>query len=702
MNEKEKQEYLEEYKKEKEKGGTFFPDIVFKDAVVSLAIFIVLLTLAYFVGAPLEERADPSDTSYTPRPEWYFLFLFQLLKYFPGELEVIGVVVIPSLVILLLFVLPFLDRGKKRHPSKRKPIVIGTGIGIVGIIILTLLSIVEEPPPAEVSSGDQTAYLYTQNCAGCHGVASNIPKTGNLHEIIAEGNHAGMPPWGADLTNEQIDSLVGFILSPAGNTLFAEYCSECHQATELVDDTSLILKQALEQGKNFQQHADLDIEFITFPLNLDQRSSLLNFLVAPDGQRLFTTNCSSCHGSSLAVEGDREELLQTIRQGGRHLEMPAWGTRLEQGQLATLAYYVLDPSSTQEGESLYQEKCSQCHFDRIPKADSFEEAYDIISTGGVHETMPVWGNVLTDSQIEALADYALEASSGSSFLEGQQLYSDNCAVCHGDFGEGGVNPSRPGDIIAPISTGEYLQTRDDATLREIIAQGQPNFGMSPFGLSNGGPLDNTEIDAVVAYMRSWEADPPVEFPPEIQVDTITLSGAEIYQGICAQCHGVNAEGDIGPSLRSPEFRTRNTDDDIFTTISEGHEATTMISWGEILSSSQITQLIDFILQLPEIEEGEESEISFATVIRPYFSMYCQACHNDSFSGGGWNAMNYDDVINSGDNAPAVIPGDMENSLLAHKILGTQTEGQIMPPSQAMPEDVIQAILGWIEIGAPDN
>jgi len=77
MNEKEQQEYLEQYKQAKDKGVYFFPDILFKDALIALVAFIVLIGLAYLVGAPLEERANPADTSYTPRPEWYFLFLFQ-------------------------------------------------------------------------------------------------------------------------------------------------------------------------------------------------------------------------------------------------------------------------------------------------------------------------------------------------------------------------------------------------------------------------------------------------------------------------------------------------------------------------------------------------------------------------------------------------------------------------------------------------
>ncbi|HSB90343.1 MAG TPA: hypothetical protein VLD63_10010, partial [Anaerolineales bacterium] len=76
MNEQERQSYREKYQEQKSHGVPFFPDIVFKDAVVSLAVFLVLIALAYLVGAPLEERANPIDATYTPRPEWYFLFLF--------------------------------------------------------------------------------------------------------------------------------------------------------------------------------------------------------------------------------------------------------------------------------------------------------------------------------------------------------------------------------------------------------------------------------------------------------------------------------------------------------------------------------------------------------------------------------------------------------------------------------------------------
>ncbi len=143
MDERERQEYQEQYKKAKEKGIPFFPDAVFKDAIIALAVFLLLVGLALLIGAPLEEPADPADTTYTPRPEWYFLFLFQLLKYFPGQLEVVGVFVIPTILIILLFALPFLDRKRERHFSKRPIIVGATAFLSVGVLFLTVQALVE-------------------------------------------------------------------------------------------------------------------------------------------------------------------------------------------------------------------------------------------------------------------------------------------------------------------------------------------------------------------------------------------------------------------------------------------------------------------------------------------------------------------------------------------------------------------------------
>jgi mono/diheme cytochrome c family protein len=705
MNEKEQQEYLKQYKKEKEKGVPFFPDIIFKDAVVSLVIFIALVVLAYFVGAPLEARADPADTTYTPRPEWYFLFLFQLLKYFPGTLEVIGVFIIPTVAVILLIALPLIDRSPKRH-FLRRPVIFGaTILSVIGVLFLTIQSNREIPPPLEVSGGDQTAALYTENCAPCHGPSIAVPVGVNLHGVIAQGRHEGMPAWSGDLTSDQIDALAGFILSPGGSQLFTDNCGECHEVTELVASDPIALKNAIQQGVDFEPHAEVQIPNWAETINPENQTKLLNFLVAPDGQRLFTTNCAPCHGKSVAVAGGEEQLLETISKGGMHLEMPPWREKLTESELDLLARYVTDPASVPEAAETFQANCSSCHGDRVPSAPDIESARKIIAEGGGHETMPVWGDVLTPEQLDALVTFTLSAAEGTSVEIGQDLFNQNCAPCHGEFGEGGPNPSRAGDIILPISTTEYLKTRDDSTIRSIIAQGQPNYGMSPFGSAFGGPLDDEQIDAVVAFIRSWESNPPVELPPEIAIDvgeTVALDSKQIYEQLCAQCHGLNGEGGVGPSFKDSQFQATRSDAQLYDAINLGHAATSMISWGDVLSADQIQQLVLLIRQFesaPVSGQPTPEGVSFSSDVMPIFQAECSACHGNF---GGWDASSYATVLGTGNNAPVIVPGDPENSLLAQKMTGTQSVGNIMPPAGLLPDEEIQIILDWIEEGAADN
>jgi len=112
----------------------FFPDIVAKDMVAILVLFTMLALLAGFKGAGLEEMADPTSTDYNPRPEWYFLFMFELLKYIPGHLEALATSVLPGIGVGVLFFLPFLDGGSRRHPLDRKAWV-GLGLATMGTTI---------------------------------------------------------------------------------------------------------------------------------------------------------------------------------------------------------------------------------------------------------------------------------------------------------------------------------------------------------------------------------------------------------------------------------------------------------------------------------------------------------------------------------------------------------------------------------------
>lgn len=177
MNEEQKKLYKDKYAQEKLKGVKFWPDIIYKDLVISIALFIVLVIMATWIGVSQEPKADPSDSTYIPRPEWYFLFLFQMLKYFPGSLEWLGTTIIPIIVILALFLLPFFDRSPRRF-WKARPWAIGImSVMVIGIVALTVLAVVTTPPqevtgtiagtiPEQILAGQD---LYSVNCTECHG-----------------------------------------------------------------------------------------------------------------------------------------------------------------------------------------------------------------------------------------------------------------------------------------------------------------------------------------------------------------------------------------------------------------------------------------------------------------------------------------------------------------------------------------------------
>jgi ubiquinol-cytochrome c reductase cytochrome b subunit len=102
----------------------FYPRQVVVDAAFALVIILILASLAHFVPFDLGPQANPADTHYLPRPEWYYIPIFQWLKYWPGSMSFLGVVVIPGVIAFLFASLPFLDRRMERRPWKR-PVAVG-------------------------------------------------------------------------------------------------------------------------------------------------------------------------------------------------------------------------------------------------------------------------------------------------------------------------------------------------------------------------------------------------------------------------------------------------------------------------------------------------------------------------------------------------------------------------------------------------
>lgn len=155
----------------------FFPWHVVKDTVVMGAVFASLLTVAMLVPAHLDEVANPADATYIPRPEWYFLSLFQMLKYFPGPLEPVATMVIPGATFGFLALLPFLDRGPGRHPFQgpRRWLTIGMAAIIGGVAALTTLGLADRPQGKNLDewgllpiAGLVLATGADNHCVSCH------------------------------------------------------------------------------------------------------------------------------------------------------------------------------------------------------------------------------------------------------------------------------------------------------------------------------------------------------------------------------------------------------------------------------------------------------------------------------------------------------------------------------------------------------
>ncbi len=152
MDNETKKKINERYDRELKRGERFWPDSIYKDLVMSLGIFILLILLATFAGVASQPRVDPSDTAYIPRPEWYFLFLFKFLAIYGqipllGKIEWIATALVPGIAILVLALMPFIERKPDRFYSKRILPISVMVLMVVNIVLLTLMSEVPTVSP---------------------------------------------------------------------------------------------------------------------------------------------------------------------------------------------------------------------------------------------------------------------------------------------------------------------------------------------------------------------------------------------------------------------------------------------------------------------------------------------------------------------------------------------------------------------------
>ena len=221
----------------------FYPEQIFKDTVAIFAAFTLLFVLAVTVRVPLERLADPTDTSYIPRPDWYFLFLFQTLKLFEGPLEILGSVVLPGVAVAVLLLVPFIDRRRMVRVTRRTTAFAALALGAIGWTSLTLRAVAttpRQPAAAEIDYSGPTdwlelspeelagiGYLRREHCDSCHNLVDGNAKLGPdlagaaVHRPVswllqhfkrpaALVPGTAMPP--IQLSDSQLNALAAFLL----------------------------------------------------------------------------------------------------------------------------------------------------------------------------------------------------------------------------------------------------------------------------------------------------------------------------------------------------------------------------------------------------------------------------------------------------------------------------------------------------------
>ncbi len=379
--------------------GKFWPDQVYKDVLVAALVIVALIGLCVFWRAPITGVADPVGRSLTPKPAWNFLFLYQALKSFKGPWEVVGTVIVPLVLVLFLFFLPFYDRTAERNP-RRRPIAMAAGTVLVLVILgLTVQGQLSEPPapgasaapgtPPGVSPGPtaQTEPNKSASAPTEKAASGNVQKGQELyqatgcaacHKINGQGGVAG-----PDLSNEgnkgrSTEWLVTQIRNPKANnagSVMPSYPALSQEQLENLAAYLLSLRSGAEKPV-----ATTGAESQRLPPAGKQgppgaAATLIGGVKL--GRMLFADYCSSCHGaegtgrvpnpgsekgtvpgvnpvdpnlfsadpSAFAAKIDRI-IQHGSRPKGPHpaLYMPAYGAgmTLTQPQIAAIEAYILD------------------------------------------------------------------------------------------------------------------------------------------------------------------------------------------------------------------------------------------------------------------------------------------------------------------------------------------------------------------------
>jgi menaquinol-cytochrome c reductase cytochrome b/c subunit len=239
VNAREKEAYLREYSILKSQGKPFFPYAIAKDSLMACVVMASIILMALILGAELGPKVDPTTTTYTPRPEWYFYFLFEALRIIkPPALTPLAAIGVPTICMILLFLLPFYDRSPERRPERRPIAMAAAFFTIAAMAFLTYEGahagspnqIEVEAPASVVQAGSESLRTFEagkqvvaqSGCLACHKIGENGNTLGPNLSVIGDRlarqairrtlvNPTKPMPSYADLPPEKFDSLVEFL-----------------------------------------------------------------------------------------------------------------------------------------------------------------------------------------------------------------------------------------------------------------------------------------------------------------------------------------------------------------------------------------------------------------------------------------------------------------------------------------------------------
>ncbi len=198
------------------------------------------------------------------------------------------------------------------------------------------------------------------------------------------------------------------------------------------------------------------------------------------------------------------------------------------------------------------------------------------------------GAVFYTDAARSSGEQGLESEDKARIERGLQVYGKYCALCHGDNGEGYA-----ADNANALANQDFLVSVSDDFLWTGIARGRPGTAMAAHASRYGGPLDDADIDSLVALIRSWQHEASVQFTAAPVLGD-PVSGRAEYDLHCAACHGDEGEGITAVSLNNPEFLASAADAQIRIAITNGRRGTPMPAYRELLAEDAIDDLVALI------------------------------------------------------------------------------------------------------------